>query len=142
MIPTNDRQSRFVEAYVQNGGNATAAMAEAGYSPDSANAARMVKKLSKQITAALQETMATKAGDALSVMYKIMMSEEAAPRDRLRACSEWLDRCSNLSRVTQTDVSVSDKGYSYTDDQGRLVMGTGSGAFILPPKQKIPEDED
>ena len=81
MIPTNDRQSRFVDAYVQNGGNATAAMAEAGYSPDSANAARMVKRLSKEITAALQQTMATKAGDALSVMYQIMMSEEAAPRD-------------------------------------------------------------
>lgn len=142
MTPNNERQARFVEAYVETGGNATESMRIAGYSPDTANAARLVKKLSKSIAAAWQETMAAKAGVALSVLYSIMTDENAAPRDRLRASSEWLDRCSGLSRVTQTDLSVTDRGYSYTDINGNIVMGTSSGAFILPPKATMPEDDD
>ena len=142
MIQTNERQTRFVEAYVQNGGNALRAMSDAGYSPDTANAARMVKKLSKQITAAWQETLATKAGDALSVLYSIMMSEDAAPRDRLRACAEVLDRAGNISKISQTDLSVTDKSYSYTDENGNMVIGNSSGAFVLPPKQKMPDEDD
>lgn len=138
----NDRQSRFVELYVENGGNALRAMSDAGYSPDSSNASKLVRKLSKAITAAYQETMAEKAGLALSVLYQIMMDDQIAPRDRLRACSEVLDRCGNFERRTSTDLSVSDKGYSYTDEQGRLVMGTSAGAFILPPKAIMPEDDD
>ena len=138
----NEQQARFVEAYVETG-NATKAMEIAGYSPDSSNAAKMVRKFSGDIASAFQQTMASKAGLALSVLETVMLDITAAPRDRIRASAEWLDRAGNLSKLTRTDVTLADKPFNYVDDKGWLHMGIeGKGAFVLPPKQVIEDDEE
>ena len=138
----NEQQARFVEAYVETG-SATKAMEMAGYSPDSSNASKMVRKFSSEIASAYQQTMASKAGLALAVLEAVMLDVTAAPRDRIRASAEWLDRAGNLSKSARTDLSLVEKPFHYVDDRGWLHMGIeGKGAFVLPPKQVVDDELD
>ena len=137
-----EQQMAFVEAYVENGGNATKAAKAAGFSGDASNASKLVRRLSNDIAAAFQQTLASKAGQALQVLEAVMLNDAAAPRDRLRAASEILDRAGNISRITQNNVAVADRGYSFTDHTGHLHMGIeGKTEFVLPPKQPAEDDD-
>ena len=88
----NDKHKAFVEAFVENGGNSTAAYKAAGYSGDSGNASRMARKLSVEINEAYRAKMASFSGKVLSRLEQIIMSENTAPRDVINAAANWLDR--------------------------------------------------
>jgi len=139
----NEQQAKFIEAYVDNGGNAVKAAKAAGYATDRSNASKLVRRLAAEINTELQRKMASKTSQALTVLELIMIDPTAANRDRLRAAAEILDRAGGLSRISRSDVQVADKGFSYTDEAGNKHMGiVGKGAFILPPKQVLEDDED
>jgi len=139
----SEQQAAFIEAFVDNGGNAIKAAKAAGYAADRSNASKLVRRLSAEINSQLQRKMASKTSMALSVLELIMSDPTAAPRDRLRAAAEILDRAGGLSRHSTSHVQVADKGFSYTDSDGNLRMGiVGKSEFVLPPKQVLNEDED
>jgi phage terminase small subunit len=135
------QQAAFIESYVECG-SAVKAMKAAGYSPDRSNGQKLVRKFAEQISSAFQQTMASKAGVALNVLQTIMTDKEAAPRDRLRAASEWLDRAGNLSKHSSVSAKIVQQAESWTDDEGNLLMGSGGVAtFMLPPKAVIDDDD-
>jgi len=139
----NEQQAKFIEAYVDNGGNAVKAAKAAGYATDRSNASKLVRRLSAEINTQLQRKMASKTSQALTVLELIMVDPTAANRDRLRAAAEILDRAGGLSRHSTSHVQVADKGFNYTDAAGNLRMGiVGKSEFVLPPKQVIEDDED
>jgi hypothetical protein len=135
------QQAAFIESYVECG-SAVKAMKAAGYSPDRSNGIKLVRRFAERICSAYQQTVASKAGIALNVLHTIMTDKDAAPRDRLRAASEWLDRARNLSKHSSVSAKIVQHAESWTDQDGNSLLGSGGVAtFMLPPKA-VEEDDD
>ena len=104
MSNLNERQSNFIDLFIETGCASTAYEA-VGYSPDRSNAHKLVPKLSNEINNRLQSRMSLKTSTALSILEELMTNEDNAPRDRLNAVNSWLDR-TNVARASTSKVDV------------------------------------
>lgn len=133
----NEKHRAFVEIFVENGGNATAAYKAAGYNGDSGNASRMARKLSNQINDAYRAKMTSFSGKVLSRLEQIIMSQDTAPRDVIAAASNWLDR-SGLQRGSTVDltqrVEPKEERPLLKRWTGKNIMFEISEGFWLPAK--------
>ena len=109
MSQLSDQHRSFIDHYVEYG-NASQAYEAAGYVKDSANAHRLLVKLSDHINQAHRSRMASFAGVALAELERMISDSETHNRDKINAINSYLDRCGisrastvQLNQTTQTE---------------------------------------
>ena len=105
----NEREEKFLDAYIVMGMNPTRAWAYAGYSDSSVNLAyQKVKRLGPIIAKRINQKLVSHAPIALKVLSDVMEDEDVNPATRVKAATEWLDR-SGFSKTVEMRITDGEK---------------------------------
>lgn len=131
---TAERQQRFIEAYIANGGNATQAAITAGYSPKSAGVqgCELLKdpNVSAQLSARkkeIAEKFRLRTEDVLAQLAKIVYADPRKVFDAngaLIPVSEWPEEVAAGIASVEVDMQYVDEG-----NERKLVGRTGKVKF-------------